>query len=642
MSSPSFCEVVRQKSRRKKMGDKKIYRSTPVKGAPEPQVISDSSINTNSSTNISRRLLTPPVKAEKKQKPTRAKKEMKPAKAKKKTKPAEKKTEAGINRKKRKPKKLVYSDSEWLTTAEQTDDEKENLEQSVRSPTKRFALFEDAPSPELVREAQAIHDYHFESPVRQRRKYALSPVRVDLGDGEKTLPVKDLPHLRTVFDSSDEEEELLPRRRDPVRTYPGVAHRRKKKAEINIDKPKRWIVDVKIHTASADMLWDEYVREHPEEMREYIAPPAERQKARFSHLKSMDSNKSDKGEATKKEDWRTQKISIGPDNPKHTYIARGHCDRILRKVVRKIIVKDPFEFPGPKDAAVKNLSYSEYKRIIANAKNIKITEEEKFQRSKPVESALSTEFQRHHDFRSYATRKYNVEPYEFPEPKDAELEICSTGDSDLHQAGPSCSKNERITKKYAKNIKITEEEKFQRSKPVESALSTEFQRHHDFRSYATRKYNVEPYEFPEHKDAELEICSTGDSDLHQAGPSCSKNERITKKYAKNIKITEEEKFQRSKPVESALFKEIRRYSNVCSYATRLKAKGQEMLSENVAKNSNEKSLVSAQRTTRKRASEVNRDDSKRANIAVDKPTIRTVRDLDGKRYVKEKDNWRII
>ncbi|XP_076298708.1 uncharacterized protein LOC143217835 isoform X2 [Lasioglossum baleicum] len=325
-----------------KMGDALIHSRTPVEGPGKPYVINDSSINTNSSRNIFRWLLPRTAEAKKKQKLAGAKKEKKPAKAKKEKKPAKAKKEKKPAKAKNKPEKHVSSDSDWLITEEQlTDNEKENL-------------FEDAASPELVREDHIIHEYKFGSPVRQRHKYALSPIRVK-GDGEK-IPVKDLKHLRTVFDSSDEEEELLPRRSDPVRTGPGVAHSRKKKPEINIDKSKRSIVDLKIHTTAADMLLDVYVGEHPEEMRESIGPPAEQRKVfRFFRSKNKDSNKSDKGKATKKEDWRT----------------------------KKTIVKDPFEFPVHKDNAVENFTYSEYKRI----------------------SASSTEFQRHDDLCSYATRE---------------------------------------------------------------------------------------------------------------------------------------------------------------------------------------------------------------------------------------------
>ncbi|XP_076653608.1 uncharacterized protein LOC143359515 isoform X2 [Halictus rubicundus] len=526
------------RKRRIKTGKKSVLCSTPLEEACKLSNASPSAstIRTNSTSSIViRRRLIQRVKAEKKQKPAFAEKERKPAKAKKeqkKKKKKKKKTKEGTNRKK--PKKPVDSD-DWLTVEEQSDDEKENLKQPPRTLTKGPALFQDTASPERVREAQHFHDYHFDSPIRQRRGDDASPVPVDLGGYEKSLPSENLSHLRIRFDSSDEEEDekLYFRRSSPVKSYPGARDRRKRKREIRINKSKQWLANLKVPTVAADTLWDDYVREHPEEMREYVAPPAERQEESPSSEDYLISprrkqNKGDRGKATKKdniENWWSKEIWFGQDVPRDRFRTRGHFDGTSRKWLRKVIKPDLYRFPEPKDA--------EFEVSKTGAPRIRLNEY----------------------LKKCKARK----------------------DLDSQAAGPSCSRNEQTPNETVKNTKIEQKKKLQRRKPVEDDSS---------------------------------------SDTETANSA----------------------------VAGSLATEWQRFSNLRSYATRLKANEREMLSKSVTKSLNEKSLVPAKRIKQERASESSTNDSKRAKIADENnaPVIKSVQKLVEKRYVKEKGHWRIV
>ncbi|XP_033336080.2 uncharacterized protein LOC117226141 [Megalopta genalis] len=256
--------------------------STPKTFISDVPSISISSITSNSSSSVER-LRRRSKRRLREQVDNEAEGEQKKKKKKKK-----KEQHAVPKRKSRKEhvkrKEPETSDSSWETILEFRNDE--NLQPRKSSPMTPL-LLQSRPSPTLerVREAHCFYNFHFDSPLPRYDENAASPVKTDLGNGVELLHLKDLPSVHPLVYSSDEEDDLLLTRHHnkPLKTYPGVRHRRKPK--ISVDTSRRWHYDVKWPTAVADMLWDDYVQTHPEEMREYCAPVTDQNVASFPKRK---------------------------------------------------------------------------------------------------------------------------------------------------------------------------------------------------------------------------------------------------------------------------------------------------------------------------------------------------------------------
>nr|XP_033323183.1 uncharacterized protein LOC117218724 isoform X2 [Megalopta genalis]XP_033323184.1 uncharacterized protein LOC117218724 isoform X2 [Megalopta genalis] len=303
--------------------------STPKKFVTKIPSVSISSITPNSSS---------PVKQLKRQVDKEA--EVKQKRRKKEQHAVPKRKYKKKNVKPRLRKEPEVSDSSWETTLEFTDDKKENLQPANSSPMTPL-LFQGRPSPTLerIREAHCFYDFHFDSPVSRHGEEIASPVRADLGDGVELLHLKDLPSVHTLVYSSDEEDDLLltKNHNKQLRTHSGVRHRRRPK--ISVDKSKRWLVDVKCPTVAADMLWDEYVRTHPEEMREYVAP------ATNQNVTSLPKRKKKNYDRDKAREEHGQEYWFGnEDAPKATYY---RIDRHHNKFTKKWTQK---EYPEAEDS----------------------------------------------------------------------------------------------------------------------------------------------------------------------------------------------------------------------------------------------------------------------------------------------------
>ncbi|XP_076182666.1 uncharacterized protein LOC143154396 isoform X2 [Ptiloglossa arizonensis] len=306
MSSSSWSSSNDQ-SRERQLATNRISLmcSTPMKkGTTRPLSISVSAVDTNSSSSMSkiRKILIA-------QSPVRKQRKLR------------KMQETKLRRKHRKKKALLPTnvDSNWVTEWEVSADENVNFQQT---PTKRGtsgseALFQDLPSPEHTREAyHVIHD-RLQSPILQsRQKKAESPVKIDSDDDYEPFSPTDTTHLllRINYPTDKDKEDLedteseeiffsnysfLPKysytvfdcaewliariqisgKEHAVKTYSRPRQLRQTKKVIEPkDKSKQWIMDVAIPTTSSDILWDDYVKDHPEEMHDYVASPATRAK----------------------------------------------------------------------------------------------------------------------------------------------------------------------------------------------------------------------------------------------------------------------------------------------------------------------------------------------------------------------------
>ncbi|XP_078035066.1 uncharacterized protein LOC144469052 [Augochlora pura] len=319
---------------RKRMIKRRKSCSTPKKLVSEVPSVSISSITPNSSLSDERfrRRFRTQVNKEAEVNQKRKKRELHAV--------PKRKVKKRMKRKIR--KEPEESDSSWETTLEIIDDEKENVQPPNSSP-KSPPLFQSrlSQSLERVREAHYFDDLHLDSPIFRHNKNAASPVKAGLEDGVESLYLKDLPSVHPLVYSSDEEDDLLLTRNHnkPPRTYPSVRHRRK--PQISVDKSKRWLVDVKCPTVAADKLWDEYVRTHPEEMREYIAPPTDQNVTSLSESKKNNYGRDEAYEIHGKK-YRFPSVAEDASNDKY-YSISGHYSKFTKKWVQK-------EYPDAEDS----------------------------------------------------------------------------------------------------------------------------------------------------------------------------------------------------------------------------------------------------------------------------------------------------
>ncbi|KZC05655.1 PREDICTED: uncharacterized protein LOC107194199 isoform X2 [Dufourea novaeangliae] len=319
---------------------------------------------------------------------------------------AQRKEDKQLRKDRKKKKKITLresSDSDWITERILLDDEKENRqpnETDIVHTTPEDVLYMGIGSPERLRRAEVFLDKLLDSPtILPHRREDKAPRKIDLED-RTLLPLIDLPPLQYHFDDSDEEEELKLRARD----------RKKQKKKISIDKTKRWLVDMKIPTASADLLWDQYMQAHPEEMVKYAA--------RCSRVESSSSGQQKKSlnKGRRSELWPELGI------PKHMTIARGYLNKFMKKSIRTY--NDVYNFPEP-----------------------------------PVD----WEFQRNPE-----TGAPNISLNEY-------LLKCKNRkqDEDIEAAGPSCSRNNRHTKKNMKYLKKRPYKNIDKKKAVRKVYSSD-------------------------------------------------------------------------------------------------------------------------------------------------------------------------
>ncbi|KZC07786.1 hypothetical protein WN55_09812 [Dufourea novaeangliae] len=225
----------------------------------------------------------------------------------------------------------VSSDSDWITERILLDDEKENRQPNETDIVHTTSeLFMGIGSPERLRQAEVFFDKLLDSPtILLHRREDEAPGKIDLKD-RTLLPLIDPPPLRYHFDDSDEEEELKLCARD----------RKKQKKEISIDKTKRWLVDMKIPTASADLLWDQHMEAHPEDMVKYAARCSRCIRSKLESSSSGQQTKSlNKGRRS--ELWPELEI------PEHMTVVRGYLDKFMKKSIRTY--NDVCNFSEPED-----------------------------------------------------------------------------------------------------------------------------------------------------------------------------------------------------------------------------------------------------------------------------------------------------
>ncbi|XP_053973923.1 uncharacterized protein LOC128873921 isoform X1 [Hylaeus volcanicus] len=304
-------------SRRRAMGRKEFNLcSTPMKtGKPRLSSISISGIDTNSSSDgvRKRKVLESEISPQKRRikRRKRAKVDLETEKENKRSK--SKKAISPIN-----------YDSDWVTESEQASYVQQD------SPSSDNVLFKDLSEPECVREAYHVVDDELNTSLlepRHREDEELEKIGVEVD-----LPTASHHPLR-IGDTDDEDEEFVSRREDGRRKYPG---RQPKKPVSPKSKRTEWLIGSKWPTTLSNILWDNYMRDHPKDREMYC-------KISLPNSEEKKQNHANSAAEPLEKLWQDLKI------PSHTNVIRGSINRQSKKWVRKEHEYGVYEFPDSED-----------------------------------------------------------------------------------------------------------------------------------------------------------------------------------------------------------------------------------------------------------------------------------------------------
>ena len=246
----------------------------------------------------------------------------------------------------------IDSDSEWETKSEQSVHE-EAIPQRVstqKAASTSESVLDVYGSPERVREAPYFFDDdRFESPVfRPIRRELGSPEKIGFKENEGILIVEDLPTCQARVDDVDEEadteEELILRKRSTVVTYAGTRQKKRPKISEKIVECHVQLEKIWYPVATANLLWDNFVKDGHEKISKYIGRSALSEHQESQSNKSGECSDSHKNQSSGKtvfEKWGLNKPDLRKINA-----TRGYRGKSSKKWVR---VEDVYKFPEPED-----------------------------------------------------------------------------------------------------------------------------------------------------------------------------------------------------------------------------------------------------------------------------------------------------
>ncbi|XP_043258030.1 uncharacterized protein LOC122400573 [Colletes gigas] len=312
--------------------------STPLKSVdPRLSSISLSAIETNSSSDGARKRKLPTTEASLEKKQKRRRKDLK------------KKSKRNVR--KRAVIASTNSDSDWVTELETSDVK----QQTTGDTNSDDILFKDLRSPELIRREHHVDEDYLESPItRPRRNEIVSPEKLEGYVNYEPLSPNDTSHLLLrIQDTDDEEEAQLWKSKDVLKIYARTKIH-KKKAISPKDKSKQWLVDVAIPSTTSNLLWDDYVQKHPEEMRPYV-----------KDVNEESCKKNDKDDNRNKRP--TSRLWPESEIPPNMSVVRGTWNHSLKKF--DLVYDDVYKFPESTDEEFANdkvidarISLSEFRR----------------------------------------------------------------------------------------------------------------------------------------------------------------------------------------------------------------------------------------------------------------------------------------
>ncbi|XP_076637183.1 uncharacterized protein LOC143349659 [Colletes latitarsis] len=288
--------------------------STPLKTVnPRLSSISLSAIETNSSSDGARKRKLPTTEQILERKQKRRRKDLK---KKSKRDVRKKATIAATN-----------SDSDWVTELETSDVK----QQTTGDTNSHGVLFKDLRSPEFIRREPHVDENYLESPIIQPRKEIESPEKLEGYVNYEPLSPNDTSHLLLrIEDSDDQEEAQLWKPKDVLKTY-AQTKIHKKKAISPKDKSKQWLVDVAITSTTSNLLWDDYVQKHPEEMGAYVK--------KINFRESCKKNDKDDNRYKRSTSGLWSESGIPPNMS----VVRGSWNHSLKKFDR--VYDDVYDFP---------------------------------------------------------------------------------------------------------------------------------------------------------------------------------------------------------------------------------------------------------------------------------------------------------
>ncbi|XP_076680366.1 uncharacterized protein LOC143375289 [Andrena cerasifolii] len=248
------------------------------------------------------------------------------------------------------------SGSEWETKLEQSVHEEEipqRVSTQKAASTAESVLFKDMlGSPERIRDApHFFNDDRFESPVfRPLRRELESPEKISFKENEGMLVVEDLPTCQADVDEEagvDEEadsKELILRKSNTVVTYPGTRQEKRPKISEKIVECQVLMEKVWYPKATANLLWDNFVKENYEKVGKFIGRSALNEHQESRSNKGGECSDSNKNQSIGK----TVFENSGPIKPdlRKISVARGYRSRSSKKWVR---VEELYKFPQPED-----------------------------------------------------------------------------------------------------------------------------------------------------------------------------------------------------------------------------------------------------------------------------------------------------
>ncbi|XP_012347827.2 uncharacterized protein LOC100869080 isoform X2 [Apis florea] len=231
---------------------------------------------------------------------------------------------------------------------------------NITSRSESDILFGDLKSPEKIREAPHFIEERLESPILRPRKWEIeSPEKINFEENE-LLPLKDLPLSYIQYNDSDnEDDELLLKKENLIKTYLGVRNKKQNKNDVRIEKCKSWLIDVSVPTAKSDFLWENFVKNNHENIGRYLKSPVYRaEMSSVEHPKKM-SNENEKSIemqyeekiARKKEDFKSNRMYKEMDT------VRGYWDKSSKKWIR---VYDQYKYPGNEDNECKGMTLNQF------------------------------------------------------------------------------------------------------------------------------------------------------------------------------------------------------------------------------------------------------------------------------------------
>ncbi|XP_046819001.1 uncharacterized protein LOC124424253 isoform X2 [Vespa crabro] len=177
---------------------------------------------------------------------------------------------ADYNKKGRKLIVSETSDSEWEIRSTDTNSNKKDLSKLLQTKDTNIQDQQEIPyklyeTPERIRDAK--YDDH--------NDFLLSPTLFSLRSNNN-FPIKDIVDKEDdlVFLDQDKEEidHISPIfvRSNHVKTYPSRRQKTSTKKLLENKENGNWLLDVRIPTNSADLLWDKYIKEHSDEFSQHF------------------------------------------------------------------------------------------------------------------------------------------------------------------------------------------------------------------------------------------------------------------------------------------------------------------------------------------------------------------------------------